>query len=70
MKRELLTLRIDAELKTQFQQLAALRGMSVSDMLRQSMHESVQAFLQPAQPKATPQPPKKPQPHHQKPKRR
>jgi antitoxin component of RelBE/YafQ-DinJ toxin-antitoxin module len=67
MKRELLTVRIDGGLKTQYQQLAALRGMSVSDMLRQHMRESVQAFMQPAT-KATP--PKKPPAPPHKPKRR
>ena len=62
MKRELLTVRIDAELKNQYQPLAALHGQSVSDMLRQHMQERVQAFMQPAT-KATP-PKKPPAPPH------
>lgn len=48
MKRDLLTVRVEADLKRQYQQVAELMGTTASDAIRRHMHETVQRFLKPA----------------------
>ncbi|MEW5837681.1 MAG: hypothetical protein AB1717_02480 [Pseudomonadota bacterium] len=47
MKRDLLTVRVESDLKHQYQQVAELRGLSASDSIRRHMQETVQQFLKP-----------------------
>ena len=60
MKRELLTVRVDHDLKQQYQQVVELMGSTASDHLRQHMTETVQRFLAQAHPPAARQQPAKP----------
>lgn len=45
MKRDLLTVRVDADLKRQYQQVAELMGMTASDAIRRHMQETIARFL-------------------------
>lgn len=60
MRRDLLTVRVEADLKRQYQQVAELMGTTASDAIRRHMQETVQRFLNASAPKAAPQPAKTP----------